>query len=694
MDDDEAFLYGDDAPETTSVGVSKLTSAQPVEPAVHPIPLANAPRKSLSPVPSNIPASSDQIHRAFEIASNALIPPQPLLQPLPSHSPEPAAAQLNQPDPPQAVVLDHSQPQSISVAATGLVDEEDGEDDEDAVDEQGILEDSDEDLDIILEGDTSVAPTAPPSRPPTQPMRFDTPRDSVPLGRPSQAQPYHPAPGQSIPSTRPRPNNQNRLPTPENFPVAVTPPPQPPAELKPPDLETENPVIPSGYDDKDGSTLMNFDFDGLPESEKGWKKPGAHLADWFNYGFDETTWRTYVMRQKKLRKEEGWATNPFAAFAMGNIEQAWEGLPPELKDVMMGVIMGNSSGSRNNNHAPQMPPSIPPMMVMNPMMQGMDMGGYGMQGMPNMMRGGNPQMNGGHNPGLNNQHNDGASRVVKQDPGGASEQTEDSPALYGEGMDPREQHHHEQQRIQDQMRHMQHMHHMGMGAGFMPGMDLAAMFGNQEHPMFMNGPPFNGMMEMPHLQHIPPHMQQQQQQHQQQKQQQQQQQQKPQPQPQPIAPGPPINMIMPPNPNFLLPSAPLNAGLPAPPTTTLDPPSIPAPVPSSAQGLGTNADTPGGSPGVAAAMSSPASARGRTARPGGWGRGNAQASAFLAAAAARGRGRVISASNSIALPIAPLPATPTETPKIGDPPVQGTPTTVPSETTPPSPAPPTVEGCK
>ncbi|KAH9452310.1 hypothetical protein Pst134EB_016267 [Puccinia striiformis f. sp. tritici] len=72
-------------------------------------------------------------------------------------------------------------------------------------------------------------------------------------------------------------------------------------------------------------------------------------------------------------------------------------------------------------------------------------------------------------------------------------------------------------------------------------------------------------------------------------------------------------------------------------------------------------------------MSSPASARGRTARPGGWGRGNAQASAFLAAAAARGRGRVISASNSIALPIAPLPATPTETPKIGDPPVQGTP---------------------
>lgn len=49
-------------------------------------------------------------------------------------------------------------------------------------------------------------------------------------------------------------------------------------------------------------------------------------------------------------------------------------------------------------------------MVMNPMMQGLEMGGYAMQGMSNMMAGGNTQMNGGHNPGMNNQHNEGASR--------------------------------------------------------------------------------------------------------------------------------------------------------------------------------------------------------------------------------------------------------------------------------------------
>ena len=73
---------------------------------------------------------------------------------------------------------------------------------------------------------------------------------------------------------------------------------------------------------------------------------------------------------------------------------------------------------------------------------------------------------------------DFSTLVIKQDPGGASEQAEDSSALYGDQMDPREQHHHEQQRLQDQMRHMQHMHHMGMGPGFLPRMDLAAMFGN------------------------------------------------------------------------------------------------------------------------------------------------------------------------------------------------------------------------
>lgn len=106
--------------------------------------------------------------------------------------------------------------------------------------------------------------------------------------------------------------SHNRLPTPENFPASTSPPAEPLPNSQSSRVDLEAPVTLSGYDDKDGVALMDFDFDSIPDNEKGWKKPGAHVADWFNYGFDETTWRCYVLKQKKLRDEESWATNPFA----------------------------------------------------------------------------------------------------------------------------------------------------------------------------------------------------------------------------------------------------------------------------------------------------------------------------------------------------------------------------------------------
>ncbi|KAA1135376.1 cleavage polyadenylation factor subunit fip1 [Puccinia graminis f. sp. tritici] len=212
-----------------------------------------------------------------------------------------------------------------------MVDEGDEDEEEEEVgDEQGLLEDSDEKAtpQLLLRHPHHV----PQHNPCVLKLRktqflwvdqLNVTTEYKPLERvdlklvdPASLLPLKPSPmpvAQPTPSPRhtPHHNSHNRLPTPENFPAPGTPPPQPPGELKPPDLQADNPVIPSGYDDKDGSALMNFDFDALPESEKGWKKPGAHLADWFNYGFDETTWRTYVMKQKRLRKEEGWAANPF-----------------------------------------------------------------------------------------------------------------------------------------------------------------------------------------------------------------------------------------------------------------------------------------------------------------------------------------------------------------------------------------------
>uniref|UniRef100_A0A672QGS9 Pre-mRNA 3'-end-processing factor FIP1 n=1 Tax=Sinocyclocheilus grahami TaxID=75366 RepID=A0A672QGS9_SINGR len=35
--------------------------------------------------------------------------------------------------------------------------------------------------------------------------------------------------------------------------------------------------------------------------EKPWRKPGADLSDYFNYGFNEDTWKAYCDKQRRLR---------------------------------------------------------------------------------------------------------------------------------------------------------------------------------------------------------------------------------------------------------------------------------------------------------------------------------------------------------------------------------------------------------
>jgi pre-mRNA 3'-end-processing factor FIP1 len=48
----------------------------------------------------------------------------------------------------------------------------------------------------------------------------------------------------------------------------------------------------------DGRSILEVDLDAL--GEKGWRRPGADISDWFNYGFDEISWEAYVHRRKEL----------------------------------------------------------------------------------------------------------------------------------------------------------------------------------------------------------------------------------------------------------------------------------------------------------------------------------------------------------------------------------------------------------
>lgn len=47
----------------------------------------------------------------------------------------------------------------------------------------------------------------------------------------------------------------------------------------------------------------DFDTDFASESSKPWRKPGADITDYFNYGFDEFTWASYCLKQQTMPKE-------------------------------------------------------------------------------------------------------------------------------------------------------------------------------------------------------------------------------------------------------------------------------------------------------------------------------------------------------------------------------------------------------
>jgi hypothetical protein len=46
-----------------------------------------------------------------------------------------------------------------------------------------------------------------------------------------------------------------------------------------------------------------FDVDPETFADKPWRKPGADITDYFNFGFNEQSWKAYCNKQKSLREE-------------------------------------------------------------------------------------------------------------------------------------------------------------------------------------------------------------------------------------------------------------------------------------------------------------------------------------------------------------------------------------------------------
>lgn len=51
-----------------------------------------------------------------------------------------------------------------------------------------------------------------------------------------------------------------------------------------------------------GQPITEVDLDSF--EDKPWRKPGADITDYFNYGFNEVTWRAYCAQQKMLRESK------------------------------------------------------------------------------------------------------------------------------------------------------------------------------------------------------------------------------------------------------------------------------------------------------------------------------------------------------------------------------------------------------
>ncbi len=54
-----------------------------------------------------------------------------------------------------------------------------------------------------------------------------------------------------------------------------------------------------------GVPIYDFDLNTLQPDEKAWRKPGADITDYFNYGFTEDSWMKYCEKQRRMRIETG-----------------------------------------------------------------------------------------------------------------------------------------------------------------------------------------------------------------------------------------------------------------------------------------------------------------------------------------------------------------------------------------------------
>ncbi|CAG8592478.1 9293_t:CDS:10 [Diversispora eburnea] len=77
----------------------------------------------------------------------------------------------------------------------------------------------------------------------------------------------------------------------------------------------------------DGTSIYDVDLDSF--EDKPWRKPGADITDYFNYGFNEYTWKAYCAKQKQMREDQ----HSRKKIHVYESKQEVNNLPPELQSI-------------------------------------------------------------------------------------------------------------------------------------------------------------------------------------------------------------------------------------------------------------------------------------------------------------------------------------------------------------------------
>lgn len=117
-----------------------------------------------------------------------------------------------------------------------------------------------------------------------------------------------------------------------------------------------------------GKPILATDMDNdFPTDDKPWRRPGSDISDYFNYGFDEFTWASYVLKQHELRREVGdqkKQLDDMQAFMTMGIPPMPGGPPPGAG--------GAPPGMPGMPGMPEMSPEIMQGMLTGMMAQGLD----------------------------------------------------------------------------------------------------------------------------------------------------------------------------------------------------------------------------------------------------------------------------------------------------------------------------------